>query len=94
MHGEARLSLGRPQNKGNDQSIAIDRPENKAGYQVVRESMLKTWDVVDSLYMLRRGRDSLTLRCVANVEEAAALIRDHHALWLAGLQPGTCSNSI
>jgi uncharacterized protein (TIGR00730 family) len=39
-----------------DRSIVLDGPENDAAYQVVRESMLKLWDVVDSLYKLRPRR--------------------------------------
>ena len=39
-----------------DRTIDLDGPANEAAYQIVRESMLKLWDVVDSLYKLRPKR--------------------------------------
>ena len=39
-----------------DRTIVLDGPANEAAYQIVREAMLKLWDVVDSLYKLRPKR--------------------------------------
>lgn len=53
---ETPVAGSNPTLPDDDGSIVLDGPANEAAYQVVRESMLKLWDVVDSLYKLRPRR--------------------------------------
>jgi uncharacterized protein (TIGR00730 family) len=45
-----------PTEANGERTIVLEGPENEAAYLIVRESMLKLWDVIDSLYKIRPKR--------------------------------------